>query len=143
MTRTFNPKAQATVQHTMGRQLVLETHCQCPPAFQGDMAEMTSLETGVVKLQLIDPNFSIFLEYLHFESQISFETLQIYPDLTIENIKCIFCINIINCRRKVSERRQISAYSDVERTEVCSISKFSEISSSTACSARSKGSNGR
>jgi len=46
-------------------------------------------------------------------------------------------------RRKVSERRQISAYSDVERTEVCSISKFSEISSSTACSARSKGSNGR
>ena len=37
----------------------------------------------------------------------------------------------------------MSAYSDIERTEVCSNSKLSEISSSTAYSARSAGSKER
>jgi len=46
-------------------------------------------------------------------------------------------------RRQAGNRQRMFAYSDVERAEVCSSSKWSELSSSTAYSARSSNSKGR
>ena len=61
---------------------------------------------------------------------------------TISDIM-LFAQELFSLRRQISNRQQMSAYSDIERTEVCSNSKLSEISSSTAYSARSAGSKGR